>query len=113
MKNLPHPGKLSEMLPADRVADAYRREHAWQYRRLQELADRIERAADALREERLMMRREREAWQEMLASFISIEDRRKLEEAIRGTCEDAERRQRRRKRYPYPGGFDPRKPFKK
>ena len=36
---------LSEMLPSDEVTQAYRAGLAWQYERLQELEDRLERWA--------------------------------------------------------------------
>ena len=55
-----------------------------------------------------VFRQEREGWGELLAEFFSLEDRRRMEQAIRENFEEQERRERRRKRFPNPGGFNTR-----
>ena len=112
-KGAPAEVKLSEMLPADEVGQAWKRGLVWQYHRLQELLDQLEHVKDALQEERLALAREREAWAEMAHKILSATSQRLLEQELEQTAEEFERKVKRRKRYPHPGGFDPRKPFKK
>ena len=101
------------MLPADEVGRAWKQALVWQYRRQQEITDQLERVKDALQEERLALARERKASAEMAQKILSASSQRLLEQELWETVEELERKDKRRKRYPHPGGFDPRKIFNK
>ena len=79
--------------------------------RLEEICER--QAAELVRLEEICERQaaEREAFQEFFVQFFSLEDRRRLEQAIHQHLDDRERRKRRGKRFPHPGGFDAKKVF--
>ena len=68
--------------------------------------ERADRQADRIEREREEMAREREAWASTFAEILSLAHRRVLERDIRETIEELERRKRRRKKFPHPGGFD-------
>lgn len=111
-----HVGTLSNLLPTDDVTQGYREGLAWQYHRLQEIADQLEREKDALRaerfairEERLALTRERQAFAEMAERILSAASQRLLEQELWETVEELERKERRWKKFPHPGGFDAKK----
>ena len=104
-------GKLSEMLPADQVGDAYRVEHAWQYRRLQELLDQLEKEKDAIRAERFAFRQERLAWGEMAAAILSECSKSILEKSLSQQFDEDERKRKRREKF-RTTGFDVEKAVK-
>ncbi len=108
---------MKQVVPIDAVTDAYRKGLAWQYSRLQMMIDQLgrelERAKDARREDHLAWARQLEAFEKMFRVILSAVSQRLLEQELWEMVEELDRKEKRRKRYPHPGGFDPRKPFKK
>ena len=102
-----------DLLPADEVTQAYRAGLSWQYTRLQEVTDQLEQLKDGLQEELLAQARDRKAWAEMFHKILSASSQRLLEQELSEAAEEFERKEKRRKRYRHPGGFDARKVVKK
>ena len=100
--------KLSDLLPADEIGRAWRRGLAWQYHRLQQLVDQLEKEKDHVREERFALRQERLAFAEMAQRILSATSQRLLEQELRETLEELDRKDKRRKKFGG-GGFDVKK----
>ena len=77
------------------VEKAYLRDFAWQSRRKRELNDLRERDHDRL-----------QAYLEILDRIISAASQRLLEKELWETAEEFERKDKRRRKFPHPGGFD-------
>lgn len=87
------PAQLSEEQQV--VAEAYLRDLASQSRRKRELNDLRERDHDRL-----------QAYLEILDRIISAASQRLLEKELWETAEEFERKDKRRRKFPHPGGFD-------